>query len=375
MDVRIIDELVSVVVDPVIHALDASFFKTITGTPTIASSKYRYNSAETNTYPEFVYGEYEFPLVIPVAPTGGHARSWGLRGKSLGNRGAMVFDISGTTFSVKVYDKDGTVLSRSIDWNAAWTNVEVKFRIGWSATGTTFSIVTGTAANDISVRLVPTAQNFSANLPLGISIVNGVADNMDLTHIYILQAGRVRGISAGGTISSITPGTGATDLGKAEDSPHASGDVGIQMLAVRRDTAASSAGTDGDYATLNEDVNGNLWSTLGTLQSGEVQDINAIRVEPQASYTNISASALIYTGAGRVAGFVVNSCAAGATIKLWDNTSAATTVLLNTITFTAAVNQGPVVVTLPAFTRTTVGLYATIAVAAMDVTIMWRQTT
>jgi hypothetical protein len=133
--------------------------------------------------------------------------------------------------------------------------------------------------------------------------------------------------------------------------------------------------TTGQGGPLQADANGSLNQTLATKISGEVQDVDALRVEPQANYTNLSASALIYTGAGRIAGFIVNSCAAGATLKLWDNTSAATTVLLNTMTFTAAVAQGPTVVMLPAFVRTTVGLYATIAVAAMDVTIIWRQTT
>ena len=139
--------------------------------------------------------------------------------------------------------------------------------------------------------------------------------------------------------------------------------------------ATPTTRTEGQGGPLQGNSKGSLNTTATTKTSGEVQDIDAIRVEDQVNYTNISASALIYTGAGRLKGFVVNSCAAGATIKFWDNTSAATTVVLNTMTFTAAVAQGPVVVDLPGFFRTTVGLYCTIAVAAMDVTIAWRQTT
>lgn len=139
--------------------------------------------------------------------------------------------------------------------------------------------------------------------------------------------------------------------------------------------ATPTTRTEGQGGPLQGNSKGSLNTTATTLTSGEVQDISAMRVEQQVNYTNISASALIYTGAGRFAGFIVNSCAAGATIKFWDNTSAATTVVLNTITFTAAVAQGPVSVVLPVFIRTTVGLYCTIAVAAMDVTILWRQTT
>jgi hypothetical protein len=51
------------------------------------------------------------------------------------------------------------------------------------------------------------------------------------------------------SISQVTPGTGATDLGKAEDAIHASGDVGVQMLGVRRDTLAAGA-ANGDYESL-----------------------------------------------------------------------------------------------------------------------------
>lgn len=59
------------------------------------------------------------------------------------------------------------------------------------------------------------------------------------------------GSSGGGggssSITSVVPGTGATNLGKAEDAVHASGDTGVMALGVRKDTAASLAGTDGDY--------------------------------------------------------------------------------------------------------------------------------
>lgn len=59
-------------------------------------------------------------------------------------------------------------------------------------------------------------------------------------------------------ISSVTPGTGATELGKAEDAGHSSGDVGVMALAVRTDTAATRVGTDGDYAPLEVDANNRL---------------------------------------------------------------------------------------------------------------------
>ena len=49
------------------------------------------------------------------------------------------------------------------------------------------------------------------------------------------------------TLGAITPGTGATNLGKAEDDPSASGDVGIATLFKRQDTAATQTSAAGDY--------------------------------------------------------------------------------------------------------------------------------
>lgn len=82
-------------------------------------------------------------------------------------------------------------------------------------------------------------------------------------------------------------------------------------------------------------------------------------------YTNLTASALIKTGFGKVAGFIVNSHTSG-TLKLWDNTSAATTVIMNTFTFPA----GSGIYRLPEPASFNTGLYATIGGTA-DITIIW----
>src|SRR4051812_38499590 len=60
-------------------------------------------------------------------------------------------------------------------------------------------------------------------------------------------------------ITDLIPGTGATKLGKAEDAAAVSGDTLVGVAAVRRDTAASSSTTDGDYSTFNLDATGGLW--------------------------------------------------------------------------------------------------------------------
>lgn len=71
--------------------------------------------------------------------------------------------------------------------------------------------------------------------------------------------------------TSVTPGTGASNLGKAEDAAHASGDVGIMALAVRETTPTDLSGntTNGDYEPLQVSRDGGLWSAaLAAPQGG-----------------------------------------------------------------------------------------------------------
>jgi hypothetical protein len=58
-------------------------------------------------------------------------------------------------------------------------------------------------------------------------------------------------------VLSIVPGTGATNLGKAEDDVHSSGDVGVMALAVRQNSQ-SDLGADGDYVPITVDDAGGV---------------------------------------------------------------------------------------------------------------------
>lgn len=82
-------------------------------------------------------------------------------------------------------------------------------------------------------------------------------------------------------------------------------------------------------------------------------------------YKNMAASGLIKTGAGELKSVIVNSHTSG-TLKFWDNTSAATTVIFNTITLAA----GERVIDLGDVAFNT-GLYLTIGGTA-DVTVSYR---
>lgn len=86
-------------------------------------------------------------------------------------------------------------------------------------------------------------------------------------------------------------------------------------------------------------------------------------------YSNLTASALLKTGTGTVAGIIINSHTSG-TVKLWDNTSAAGTVICNTITFSAVATTGERFIPLFDLAFNT-GLYVTIGGTA-DITVVYK---
>ena len=53
--------------------------------------------------------------------------------------------------------------------------------------------------------------------------------------------------------------------GYEEDTAHVTGNIGVMPLAVRKDTAAALADTDGDYAPVEVDANGRLHAVLSSV--------------------------------------------------------------------------------------------------------------
>lgn len=91
-------------------------------------------------------------------------------------------------------------------------------------------------------------------------------------------------------VTSVVPGTGATNLGKAEDSASADLDVGVALMAIRKLTPGNTSGTDGDYEALQMSA-GRLWTsatidaalptggnTIGTVNVGTFPDNEPINV-------------------------------------------------------------------------------------------------
>jgi len=103
----------------------------------------------------------------------------------------------------------------------------------------------------------------SVTIGAGSAAIGKLAANTDGVYIGDIKFGEGlpanSGVDIGDVdVTSVVPGTGATNLGKAEDAAHTSGDVGVMALGVRDDVAASLAANDGDYASLSLDKYGRL---------------------------------------------------------------------------------------------------------------------
>ncbi len=85
-----------------------------------------------------------------------------------------------------------------------------------------------------------------------------------------------------------------------KDAAHVSGDLGIQILGVRKDTAVA-LGADGDYAPLQFDSTGKLWvnaaagSTAGDVAHDSADSGNPVKVGGKA----VSAEPAVVTAADR----------------------------------------------------------------------------
>lgn len=120
---------------------------------------------------------------------------------------------------------------------------KVKLYDSTADSSTGIGLGNGTAATALRVTL-PTDGTGVVGLIAGSAAIGKLAANT--------------GVDIGDVdVTSVVPGTAATNLGKAEDAGHTTGDVGVMALGVRNDADAAISGTDLDYTPFSTDSSGN----------------------------------------------------------------------------------------------------------------------
>lgn len=125
--------------------------------------------------------------------------------------------------------------------------------------------------------------------------------------------------------TSIVPGTGATNLGKAEDAVHTTGDVGVAMLGVRDDTLGATSGAEGDYEMLHTTAEGALWVTQAPSITNGWSTFNATSGDGSTALT--STAQQVKATVGTVGGwYIYNPNATAMYVNFYNSTSAGVTV-------------------------------------------------
>lgn len=196
-----------------------------------------------------------------------------------GNTVAAGNGVSGTSVQRVVLASDQTAFSVNATLSAETTKVIGTVNI---AANQTVGLVAGSAiigkvgidqTTPGTTNLVALAANQSVNMTqlagVAVSAGNGVSGTgvqrvtlaSDSTGQVAIAAGAATIGSIASITTSIVPGTGATNLGKAEDNAHASGDTGVAAWAVRNDNLATTYGQDQDYTPIAVDLKGAVITT------------------------------------------------------------------------------------------------------------------
>jgi len=117
-------------------------------------------------------------------------------------------------------------------------------------------------ANDSSTTIASLADNADA------TAISATANKIAVLNRNTVYNGstwdRMYGDATNGVdvdVTRVVPGTGATNLGKAEDAAHTSGDTGVFALGVRNDAMATLTSNDGDYNPIATSKSGRLLVT------------------------------------------------------------------------------------------------------------------
>jgi hypothetical protein len=158
-------------------------------------------------------------------------------------------------------DGDNIALNATNKGELRVNNAQLPAALGQTTKAASTSV---TLASDEDAFDVTGSVSFSGSLPAGTNNIGDV------------------------DVLSVTPGTGATALGKAEDAAHTTGDTGVMALGVRKDTPSAIAGTDGDYVPPIMDPTGRMYVNASI--GGESVMVAGAALTPKFAVITASAS-------------------------------------------------------------------------------------
>lgn len=252
------------------------------------------------------------------------------------------------TVTANLSATDNTVLDNiDADTSAIQTAVELLdnavdgnyLNVNMNVAGTDVVSGSGTATGALRVELPTNGTGVIATVGAVTAITNALPAGTNA--IGKLSANS--GVDIGDVdVASVVPGTAATNLGKAEDAGHTSGDVGVFNLGVRVDSPnVALTNTDADYSPITT-------NKLGSLRTAALEDdlATAATTHTYKYYTNAGAvtDGIIWSPAAGKRWFLTSltiNVSAAATVTIEDDVAAGDVVRFK---FEFAANSG---ITIP----------------------------
>lgn len=192
------------------------------------------------------------------------------------------------TFAVQEDGAALTALQIMDDWDEsdrAKVNIiagQVGVAAGAGAVGATVPRVT-LASDDPAVALLTTIDADTGAIKTALEIIDDWDDGSDHCKVVITAGSAAIGKLAANSgvdigdvdVTSIVPGTAATNLGKARASALGATDTGVADLAVRNDDLADLAGADGDYTPKQVDNRGALYVNQAAAEPKQASGVAA----------------------------------------------------------------------------------------------------
>lgn len=228
---------------------------------------------------------------------------------------------SGHVQRVKIaYSADGSATHVAADADGLLVNLGANNDV--TVTGSVGINAGSNNIGDVDVLTVP-SDPFGANADAA-SATGSISAKLRFiaaTGIPVTGTVTVGSHDVGSITTAVTPGTGATNLGKAEDAAHASGDVGVMALAVRAaaPTDRSAGPTDGDYEPLSVNERGALWVSIAGSANGGSSVMNASSSDGSTALTNTAQA--IKASAGVLKGWYIYNPNASAQFVQFYNTA------------------------------------------------------
>lgn len=198
---------------------------------------------------------------------------------------------------------------------------------------------TGIAAGFSDGTLMQTARVFDGDTGAGTQNILGNILRISANGGSIEAKGQqVMASSIPIVLASDQTWVGATNLGKAEDAAHASGDVGVAAWGVRNDALATTFGTNGDYCPISTSAVGALFAA-GDVASDGVDTGFPMKIGGQARTTNPTAVAdadRVNAMSDKVGRFVTTPCQVRQLVSSQTTTISASTAETTIITSVAS---------------------------------------